>query len=188
MSHEEGGDKSSSLLERLRERAEWERTHEEMDSPYAQLVSAAADRIEHLEAELYDTPRSSVAENDLGDLTQACVEEFEKSLGRNLPGRQTAIIRKHIEKALSLRSATAKLPPEVNELAAMAGDARRYRWIRKRALWRAGFEEQSVTWDVYMSEPDIREGKLTDDSVALELDAGIDAAMRGEYVDGGSRG
>lgn len=66
--------------------------------------------------EAVQSPHSSVAENDLGDLTQACVEEFEKSLGRNLPGRQTAIIRKHIEKALSLRS--ARLEPKVTELLA----------------------------------------------------------------------
>lgn len=56
-------------------------------------------------------------------------------------------------------------------------DAARYRWIRKNAVWRVG-NEQSVTWDLYMPEPDIRTGKLTDDSVAQELDAAIDAAMK----------
>jgi len=61
---------------------------------------------------------------------------------------------------------------------AMEADAARYRWLRKNALWRTGYREQSVTWDVYMPEPDIREGKMTDDSVHLELDAAIDRAMQ----------
>jgi len=61
-----------------------------------------------------------------------------------------------------------------------APDSARYRWIRKNAVWRAARtgREQSVTWDLYMPEPDIRPGKLTDDSVASELDAAIDACMR----------
>jgi hypothetical protein len=63
-----------------------------------------------------------------------------------------------------------------------ARDAARYRWVRAQALWAPDFHGK-IRWDFFlqMKEPDVSKEALEhDDSVKLELDAAIDAAIERE--------